>query len=138
MNIHFNTKQSHVQFIYQLLLSMIQVMQRNFLRSGKILGTFKLDVATVMSQQGILQFMFTVCQYKGIIQISFQYNNFIFLPNALPMHRFFIYYFQTCKPFVINIRVKHELVFYVFYGYFKMCMQQIINCSLPWAQKNNA
>ena len=27
-------------------------MQRNFLRSGKILGTFKLDVATVMSQQG--------------------------------------------------------------------------------------
>ena len=33
---------------------MKQVMQRNFLRSGKILGTFKLDVATVMSQQGII------------------------------------------------------------------------------------
>ena len=29
-------------------------MQRNFLRSGKILGTFKLDVATVMSQQGTM------------------------------------------------------------------------------------
>ena len=33
-----------------------QVLQRHFLRSGKILGTFKLDVATVMAQQGILLF----------------------------------------------------------------------------------
>ena len=29
-----------------------QVMQRQFLRTGITLGSFKLDVATVMSQQG--------------------------------------------------------------------------------------
>ena len=31
----------------------LQVMQRQFLRSGKILASFKLDVATVMQQPGI-------------------------------------------------------------------------------------
>ena len=31
-----------------------KVLQRHFLRSGKVLGTFKLDVATVMAQPGII------------------------------------------------------------------------------------
>jgi hypothetical protein len=30
----------------------VQVMQRQFLRTGITLGSFKLDVATVMAQQG--------------------------------------------------------------------------------------
>ena len=33
-------------------LGTFQVMQRQFLRTGITLGSFKLDVATVMSQQG--------------------------------------------------------------------------------------
>lgn len=34
------------------ILEIFQVMQRQFLRTGITLGSFKLDVATVMSQQG--------------------------------------------------------------------------------------
>ena len=34
------------------ILGFFQVMQRQFLRTGITLGSFKLDVATVMSQQG--------------------------------------------------------------------------------------
>ena len=45
---------SQILLLNSIQLLMKQVMQRNFLRSGKILGTFKLDVATVMSQQGII------------------------------------------------------------------------------------
>lgn len=46
-NINHNNPQQHGE-----LPSGLQVQQRQFLRAGKILGNFKLDVATVMSQQG--------------------------------------------------------------------------------------
>ena len=45
-------------FLHLYHFDATQVMQRNFLRSGKILGTFKLDVATVMSQQGIIPIIY--------------------------------------------------------------------------------
>ena len=41
----------HVFYLY-FSLGAVQVLQRHFLRSGKVLGTFKLDVATVMAQPG--------------------------------------------------------------------------------------
>ena len=60
-----------------------QVMQRNFLRSGKILGTFKLDVATVMSQQGIISIIVVQQNEKYKILYSIlvvcTYNRTIFL-----------------------------------------------------------
>jgi hypothetical protein len=34
-------------------VSELKVMQRQFLRNGAVLGSFKLDVATVMAQQGM-------------------------------------------------------------------------------------
>jgi len=40
-------------FSAQMMIGLkLQVLQRHFLRQGKILGSFKLDVATVMSQPG--------------------------------------------------------------------------------------
>ncbi len=36
------------------------MLQRHFLRSGKVLGTFKLDVATVMAQPGIQKYPNTI------------------------------------------------------------------------------
>ena len=43
----------YIKIIYIKALNYpFQVMQRQFLRSGKILATFKLDIATVMQQPG--------------------------------------------------------------------------------------
>ena len=54
-------------------------MQRNFLRSGKILGTFKLDVATVMSQQGTT------------IEFNTETINVLFISRNISVQNFFAY-----------------------------------------------
>ena len=56
MQRHFQFLKFNLIFQFGLLVSLgtFQVMQRQFLRTGITLGSFKLDVATVMSQQGTL------------------------------------------------------------------------------------
>ena len=39
--------------LQSLFFSFLKVMQRQFLRSGRVLASFKLDIATVMQQPGI-------------------------------------------------------------------------------------
>ncbi len=52
-------------FVYFAIL-LWKVMQRQFLRNGAVLGSFKLDVATVMAQQGGL--LFYLClNFRGFM-----------------------------------------------------------------------
>ena len=84
-----------------------KVLQRHFLRSGKVLGTFKLDVATVMAQPGIITNSLKI-SFENISSLYVstlwlvQIPIWLFLLSTLHMYTFLEQILHIAKSFYWN------------------------------------